>query len=101
MSWYSLAGQLKLVSVFDVPPRCTGTVCLRSGGDPAERESDDEAGVVEIQGEGDMGPFTVAITGGTGAFRGAGGEARIRDVSDTVTVYKLFFDGTSRKRHRT
>ena len=73
---------------------CVATLSLRRGQITLQ-------GLVEIQGEGDMGPFTVAITGGTGAFRGAGGEARIRDVSDTVTVYKLFFDGTSRKSHRT
>jgi hypothetical protein len=55
-------------------------------------------GLIEVQGEDDSGPFTVAITGGTGAFFGAGGEARIRNVSDTMSVYKLRFD--SGKGHR-
>jgi hypothetical protein len=53
-------------------------------------------GLIEVQGEDDPGPFTVAITGGTGAFRGAGGEAVVRDVGDT-SIYKLRFD--SRKKH--
>jgi hypothetical protein len=69
--------------------QCVATLSLRRGQITLQ-------GLVEIQGEGDMGPFTVAITGGTGAFRGAGGEARIRDVGPTTTVYKLFFD----KQHR-
>jgi hypothetical protein len=42
----------------------------------------------------------VAITGGTGAYRGAGGEAVIRDVSDTVTIYKLRFDSDKKKKKR-
>jgi hypothetical protein len=49
-------------------------------------------GLIEVQGEDDPGPFTVAITGGTGAFRGAGGEAVVRDVSATMSVYKLRLD---------
>jgi hypothetical protein len=72
---------------------CVATLSLRRGQITLQ-------GLVEIQGEGDMGPFTVAITGGTGAYRGAGGEARIRDVSPTTAVYKLFLDSTSRKKHR-
>ena len=73
--------------------QCVATLSLRRGQITLQ-------GLVEIQGEGDMGPFTVAITGGTGAYRGAGGEARIRGVSPTRTVYKLFFDGTSKEKHR-
>ena len=71
---------------------CVATLSLRRGQITLQ-------GLVEIQGAGDMGPFTVAITGGTGAFRGASGEARIREVSDTTTVYKLFLDRTSKKKH--
>jgi allene oxide cyclase-like protein len=56
-------------------------------------------GLIDVQGEDDSGPFTVAITAGTGAFRGAGGEAVIRDVSDTTTLYKLRFDSAKKKRH--
>jgi hypothetical protein len=55
-------------------------------------------GLVEVQGEDDPGPFTVAITGGTGAYRGASGEAVIRDVSDEVTIYKLRFDSGKKKK---
>lgn len=52
-------------------------------------------GLIEVQGEDDPGPFLVAITGGTGKFRGAGGEAVVREVSPGPpprSVYKLRFD---------
>ena len=70
---------------------CVATLSLRRGQITLQ-------GLIEIQGENDPGPFTVAITGGTGAFRGAGGEARIRDVSETVSIYKLRFDSKKHKR---
>jgi hypothetical protein len=79
-----------------VPPytvvtlHCVATLSLRKGQITLQ-------GLVEMQGEDDPGPFTVAITGGTGAFRGAGGEAVIRDVSETMSIYKLSFD--RRKHH--
>jgi hypothetical protein len=58
-------------------------------------------GLVEFQGEDDMRPFTVAITGGTGAYRGASGEARVIPVSDTKLIYKLSFDSHKKKKsHR-
>jgi allene oxide cyclase-like protein len=57
-------------------------------------------GLIEIQGEDDTSTFTVAITGGTGAFRGASGEAVIRTVSETRTIYKLKFDKAKKKHHR-
>jgi hypothetical protein len=59
-------------------------------------------GLVEFQGEDDMSPFTVAITGGTGKYRGAGGEARIRTVEEGVLVYKLKFDSKDKgkKKHK-
>lgn len=59
-------------------------------------------GLIEIQGEGDQRPFLVAITGGTGKFRGAGGEATVREVSagpPPRSVYKLRFD-TRKKKDR-
>ena len=71
---------------------CVATLSLRRGQITLQ-------GLVEVQGEDDPGPFTVAITGGTGAFRGAGGEAVIRDVSETETIYKLRFD-SHKKHHR-
>ena len=54
-------------------------------------------GLIEVQGEDDPGPFTVAITGGTGRYVGAGGKAVIRELSPTRSVYKLRF--TSSKKH--
>ena len=85
-----------------VPPyttitfHCVATLSLRKGQITLQ-------GLVEIQGEDDSGPFVVAITGGTGAFFGAGGEAVIRDISPRRTVYKLKFDsdkGKKKKRGR-
>jgi hypothetical protein len=55
-------------------------------------------GLLEVQGVDDPGPFTVAITGGTGKYRGAGGEAVIRQGPER-TVYKLRFD-SSKKHHK-
>lgn len=57
-------------------------------------------GLLEIQGEGDMGPWTVAITGGTGKYRGASGEARIRARDDTTLVYRLKFDSHKKKKKK-
>jgi hypothetical protein len=79
-----------------VPPydvltfHCVATLSLRRGQITLQ-------GLIEIQGEDDSGPFKVAITGGTGAYRGAGGEAVIFSVSDTKSIYKLRFD--SKKKH--
>jgi hypothetical protein len=55
-------------------------------------------GLIEVQSEDDFGPFELAITGGTGKFRGAGGEATFQQVTETKGVYKLRFD--DRKKHR-
>ena len=80
-----------------VPPytvitfHCVGTLSLRRGQITLQ-------GLIETQGEDDPGPFTVAITGGTGAYRGAGGEAVVRDVSDTRSVYKLRFVSDKKKK---
>jgi hypothetical protein len=83
-----------------VPPytvltfHCVGTLSLRRGQITLQ-------GLIEVQGEDDPGPFTVAITGGTGAFRGASGEAVVRDISDRKSVYKLSFDSKhKKKKHR-
>ena len=69
---------------------CVGTLKLRRGQITLQ-------GLIEIQGEDDPGPFTVAITGGTGRYRGAGGKAVIREIGPTRSVYKLHF--TTRKKH--
>jgi allene oxide cyclase-like protein len=79
-----------------VPPydvltfHCVGTLSLRKGQITLQ-------GLIEVQGPDDPGPFLVAITGGTGKFRGAGGEALVRNRSDGTSVYKLSFD--SRDNH--
>ena len=57
-------------------------------------------GQITLQGlvpfsETDMGPFTVAVTGGTGAYRGVSGEMTVRSLSDTRELYILRLD-----RHR-
>lgn len=70
---------------------CVGTLSLRRGQITLQ-------GLIEVQGEDDPGPWTVAITGGTGAYRGASGEARVRQVSLTRTVYKLRFDSDKKKK---
>jgi allene oxide cyclase-like protein len=64
---------------------CVATLKLRRGQITLQ-------GLIEVQGVDDPGPFSAAITGGTGAFRGAGGEATIRHVTPTRSVYKLRFD---------
>ena len=72
---------------------CVGTLSLRDGQITLQ-------GLVEVQGEDDRGPWTVAITGGTGAYRGASGEARVRQRNDTTTIYKLRFDSAKKNKHR-
>jgi hypothetical protein len=64
---------------------CVGTLSLQKGQITLQ-------GLIELQGMDDPGPFRVAITGGTGAFRGAGGEAVVLNVSETTSIYKLRFD---------
>jgi len=74
----------EVVAPYDVLTfHCVGTLSLPKGQITLQ-------GRIEVQGEDDPGPFTVAITGGTGAYRAAGGQARIRDTSPTRTVYRLF-----------
>ena len=69
--------------------QCVATLSLRKGQITLQ-------GLIEVQGEDDPGPFKVAITGGTGRYRGAGGQAIVRDVGDK-SIYKLFLD--KRKKH--
>jgi hypothetical protein len=70
---------------------CVATLSLRRGQITLQ-------GLIEVQGEDDPGPFIVAITGGTGAYRGAGGEAVVRG-TETWSIYTLRFD-SQRKSHR-
>jgi hypothetical protein len=81
----------EVVAPYDVLTfQCLATLSLRKGQITLQ-------GLVEVQGEDDPGPFTVAITGGTGAYRAAGGHARIRDTAPNRSVYKLFL--TKSKHH--
>jgi len=73
--------------------QCLATLRLRNGQITLH-------GLIEVQGENDRGPWTVAITGGTGDFRGASGEAVVRDISDTRTIYRLRIDSANKKKHR-
>jgi hypothetical protein len=73
--------------------QCVATLSLRNGQITLQ-------GLIEVQGMDDPGPFSVAITGGTGAYRGAGGEATIRDASDTTSIYKLRLERSNRKKHQ-
>jgi hypothetical protein len=82
----------QVVTPYDVLQyNCVGTLSLRKGQITLH-------GLIELQGTDDPGPFKVAITGGTGAYRGAGGEAVVRQVSPTMMVYKLRFDSNKKKR---
>jgi hypothetical protein len=72
---------------------CVATLRLRRGQITLQ-------GLIDVQGEDDPGPFTVAITGGTGAFRCACGEAVIRQVSSTRSIYKLRLDSCKKNKHR-
>ena len=86
-----------VVAPYDVLTfNCVVTLSLRSGQITLQ-------GLIEIQGEDDPGPFLLAITGGTGKFRGAGGEARFRELTPERSVYKLRFDSRGKqhgKHHR-
>jgi hypothetical protein len=80
-----------------VPPytvltyHCVGTLSLRRGQITLQ-------GLIEVQGEDDPGPFLVAITGGTGAYRGASGEAVVFDPVGPKRIYKLSFDSKHKKK---
>lgn len=73
--------------------QCLATLSLRRGDITLH-------GLVEIQGEDELVPSTVAITGGTGKYRGASGEARVRARADGRVVYKLSLDSDKKKKHR-
>jgi Allene oxide cyclase barrel like domain len=67
---------------------CVATLKLRKGHITLQ-------GLIEVQGMDDPGPFKVAITGGTGKFRCACGEAVVRQVDEgppVESVYKLRID---------
>jgi hypothetical protein len=82
-----------------VPPydvltfKCEAALSLRKGQITLQ-------GLIEVQGEDDPGPFRVAITGGTGKFRCASGEAVYRARTDTRSVYRLRIDTCKKKNKR-
>ena len=49
-------------------------------------------GVLAAESEEDASGFTIAITGGTGRYSDAGGEAHVRFVSDTKTLIYVVLD---------
>jgi Allene oxide cyclase barrel like domain len=92
------SGVVCTVTAIEVPYEsqmfhCVGTLSLRKGQITLQ-------GLLEVQGEDDPGPFDVAITGGTGAYRGAGGEATVFDISEDRSVYILRFDSGKNRKHR-
>ena len=94
------AGQC--VTVEGVPPYATFTAQCVATLDLARGQITLQ-GLVEFQGEGEMSPFTVAITGGTGAYRGAGGEARViprLTPRELRIIYKLSFDSHDKKKKK-
>ena len=76
-----------------ITSQCVVTLSLRRGQITLQ-------GLVEFQTEEEMGPATLAITGGTGAYRGASGEVSVRRVSDTVVLYKLRLDSHDKHKKR-
>jgi hypothetical protein len=82
-----------------VPPydivdlHCVATLRVRGGQITLQ-------GLNEVQGEDDPGPFRLAITGGTGKYRGASGEATFRQRTETRGVYRLRFDDRKKHGHR-
>jgi hypothetical protein len=49
-------------------------------------------GLIGIESDDDRGPWTLAITGGTGDFRGASGEFVVEETSDTESTYTVDLD---------
>ena len=72
---------------------CVATLSLRRGQITLQA-------LIEVQGADDMGPWDIAITGGTGAYRTAGGDGTYRQLSETRAVYKLRLDSGNKKKHR-
>jgi hypothetical protein len=81
-----------------VPPyttltlHCVATLSLRGGQITLQ-------GLIEVQTMDDFSSNTVAITGGTGRYFGAGGEARVIQRGERV-IYKLKFDDGKKKKGR-
>jgi hypothetical protein len=87
------------VTAFEPPPsdvvtvNCAGTLKLEHGQVNLQ-------GLLELDGLDDPGPFRVAITGGTGRYRGAGGEAVAWQPNppENRFIYELRLDAGTRGR---
>jgi hypothetical protein len=75
-----------------VDAQCLVTLRLRGGQITLQ-------GLNEFQGMDDPGPFRLAITGGTGKYRGASGEATFRRRSEDRGVYRLRLDAKKKHGH--
>jgi hypothetical protein len=93
------SGVVCTVTAFEPPPsedmtvHCAGTLKLEHGQINLQ-------GLMDLHGASDPGPFTVAITGGTGRYRGASGEAVARQPNPptNVYVYKLRLQTGAKQR---
>jgi hypothetical protein len=87
------------VTAFEAPPsdvvtvNCVGTLKLKDGQVNLQ-------GLLELDGLDDPGPFRVAITGGTGRYRGAGGEAVAWQPNppENRYIYELRLDAEALRR---
>ena len=70
---------------------CVVTLALRRGQITIQ-------GLISIEDETTP-DATLAITSGTGAYRGASGELDYHQVSDTVSTYTLHFDARKKNKH--
>lgn len=66
----------------DVSSQCLVTVVLQKGQLTSQ-------GVVTFSESEETPEFTIAITGGTGRYKDAGGEARVREISDTKSRVRI------------
>jgi hypothetical protein len=70
---------------------CVATLSLRGGQITLQ-------GLIEVQTMDDFSSNVVAITGGTGRYVGAAGEARVRQRGERVTYKLKFADGKKKKK---
>jgi hypothetical protein len=77
----------------DMTVDCVGSLKLRRG-------QINLHGLMDLHGADDPGPFTVAITGGTGRYRGAAGEAVARQPNppENTYIYELRLQTGDKRR---
>lgn len=66
----------------DVSVQCLATWVLKKGQLTSQ-------GVVTFSESDEAPEFTIAVTGGTGRYKDAGGEARVREISDTESRVRI------------